>query len=579
MGDHTGSSYGVFGVSDMVYEINKENISSKQLERTDSVRSSKSVKSVASPPPKKHDKDQKSKMGPIWPKKQETPVRKWEMTPMSKENEMDTEQAHEKGMEIAEDLRLANMLVVTLKRENDQLRHINKTQIENNSQTIKHLQSEHLRAIKVFDGEHNKALQEISRLTKETQLMKAREQVLTATLEDSAENQEEECIMDVKCKGKCRHIVEEDLRNKRLHQCPQCDNTFQNISSMDQHVKEFHTKYPNCPFCRMSFTNLKTLRKHIEEHHPDTTLQSAPTTEGLTAGPSTTPTELTEEEVSNSTPQDTRERGVAEGQRQEDEDDGGEVLQEETGVSQVEEEWHQEERHGNRFRCQTCGYTRNTRSQLNKHIRECHEENNDNSAAPQNGLTCQDCSYQTISRDQLIEHIERTHTQNISTFKCDICKLNFRSQKEINIHNRIIHKKSLKPCRNFPSGNCEYDDDCNFNHVILNQGDQICYKCGDVFGNTTLLIRHITNEHGEEPCKKFAANKCNFGDRCHFKHIISPAQYVHNNVQEPQAHEAPQVFYNPPTTGQHPMVGQQERMMHQMMTQLLTQMMTNINLK
>ena len=117
--------------------IVKENILSKQLERTDSVRSSKSVKSVASPPPKKHDKDPKSKMGPIWPKKQETPIRKWEMTPMSKENEMDTDQAHEKGMEIAEDLRLAKMLVVTLKRENDQLRHINKTQIENNSQTKK----------------------------------------------------------------------------------------------------------------------------------------------------------------------------------------------------------------------------------------------------------------------------------------------------------------------------------------------------------------------------------------------------------------------------------------------------------
>ena len=89
-------------------------------------------------------------------------------------------------------------------------------------------------------------------------------------------------------------------------------------------------------------------------------------------------------------------------------------------------------------------------------------------------FTCEDCSYQTISRDQLIEHKEKTHTHNFQIFKCDMCKIDSRSQKEVNVHNKNKHNKSFKPCRNFPSNRCECDTECAFYHVTLNQGEHIC---------------------------------------------------------------------------------------------------------
>ena len=49
---------------------------------------------------------------------------------------------------------------------------------------------------------------------------------------------------------------------------------------------------------------------------------------------------------------------------------------------------------------------------------------------------------------------------------------------------------------------------------------------------------HISSEHGDEPCKKFAANKCTFGNRCLFKHIIKPVNLVPQQQRD---------FYERPT--------------------------------
>ena len=101
----------------------KENNPCKQIIRTDS------VKSATSPPPKKHEKDSNPKENT---KKLKTPSKKLGETAPPQDNEMDTEKAPtrpENHMEVEEDLRLAKLHIVTLKRENEHLRHINKTQI------------------------------------------------------------------------------------------------------------------------------------------------------------------------------------------------------------------------------------------------------------------------------------------------------------------------------------------------------------------------------------------------------------------------------------------------------------------
>ena len=230
------------------------------------------------------------------------------------------------------------------------------------------------------------------------------------------------------------------------------------------------------------------------------------------------------------------------------------------------------QRIGSRFECPICGLTRNNKNQIEKHM-HIHDEEEEDS-----GYTCRECSYQTSNKDQLIEHIERAHTQNTkSLFKCDMCKINFKSQRDINVHDVNKHKKSYKPCRNFSMNNrCEFDSECNFQHIKLKQGDHICYKCGDIFSNKTLLIKHISSEHGEEPCRRFAENKCTFGYRCHFKHVMTPAQNVAIGLQNQPSQEAPSVFSQPPTTGKALMVGQEK--MYQLMNQFLSLVMSNMSL-
>ena len=237
---------------------------------------------------------------------------------------------------------------------------------------------------------------------------------------------------------------------------------------------------------------------------------------------------------------------------------------------QVEDTLGAWERVGSRYECPICGYTRNTKSQIQKHMDTHDEEEED--------IRCQECPYQTNNKDQLMEHIKRTHTKNNhATFKCNMCDLNFRNQREVNTHNKNIHRKSYKPCRNFPTNNCEYDSECHFDHIILNQGEHVCYKCGEVSKNKTLLMKHISIEHGEEICKKFLDNKCQFGNKCMFKHPITHEQNVVNNLHQNSTEQTSPVFSNPPSSGhQTLMVGEQK--MYEMMNHMMSQMMKSLNL-
>ena len=179
-----------------------------------------------------------------------------------------------------------------------------------------------------------------------------------------------------------------------------------------------------------------------------------------------------------------------------------------------------------RFECPICGLTKTTEIQIEAHMNRHDKEEEE-------GIyTCEICDYQTKNIDQLVEHVEKTHKQvNQRNLSCDQCKLKFRNKLQINAHMKNKHGINYKPCKNFPS--CEYDSECNFYHVTLKQGEHICYKCGEVFNNKTLMLKHISSVHGEEPCQKFKANKCTFGDRCFYKHTTINAQNVTPNAQIP----------------------------------------------
>ena len=77
-------------------------------------------------------------------------------------------------------------------------------------------------------------------------------------------------------------------------------------------------------------------------------------------------------------------------------------------------------RQGARFQCKVCGYTRNTRHQLERHMHERYEENN----------------------DELFESNEDFQIH------CAMCNKLFRTKIELSHHMSADHK-SYKPCEYF----------------------------------------------------------------------------------------------------------------------------------
>ena len=148
-----------------------------------------------------------------------------------------------------------------------------------------------------------------------------------------------------------------------------------------------------------------------------------------------------------------RQELAQEGSRQEVAQEGSE--EKETEVDE-NEPWQQQGRH--RFECPICGLGRRTKCQVEQHM-NIHDKPEEDSQ-----FNCKDCQFQTMNRDQLYQHMEMIHKK----IECNLCNTFFNTRKNLNVHRHETHRKIYKPCRNFPSKNCEYDSECSFYHVILN---------------------------------------------------------------------------------------------------------------
>ena len=207
---------------------------------------------------------------------------------------------------------------------------------------------------------------------------------------------------------------------------------------------------------------------------------------------------------------------------------------------------------------------RKTRGQIEQHM-STHDKQEEDSQ-----FNCRDCQYQTMNRDQLYQHMDTVHKK----IECNLCNTIFKSRKDLNTHSKETHNKNFEPCRNFPN-NCEYDSECHFDHIILNQGEHVCFKREDVFKNKTLMLNHIKSDHGQEICKRFQENKCTFGERCFYRHILN-ARNVRTS-QEPSVSPTPhvttqQVFQQAPTSWSRVVGSQNNSDMLLNMNQLTRQM-------
>ena len=188
------------------------------------------------------------------------------------------------------------------------------------------------------------------------------------------------------------------------------------------------------------------------------------------------------------------------------------------------------------------------------------------------------------SNDEDMQNIEVNKSQYI----CRKCQQILNSNNELNRH--IINEhRSYKPCRNFATNSCEYEE-CRFNHDILTQGQSICYKCGDKFAKKSVLLNHLKNDHNE-PCLRFQEGRCTYGNRCVYKHTSTDVTNVKRTQLENRS-EGPHIeshsdFPYIPTTEKR-LVGTQmstEQLMLNMnnmitkMSQMMTRMEEILSLK
>ena len=73
-----------------------------------------------------------------------------------------------------------------------------------------------------------------------------------------------------------------------------------------------------------------------------------------------------------------------------------------------------------------------------------------------------------------------------------MCSKHFRTKREMSHHMSADHK-SYKICDYFKEGKCDVDGECRYNHEVLEQGQEICFKCGKKFKSKRDLRRHMKN--------------------------------------------------------------------------------------
>jgi len=182
------------------------------------------------------------------------------------------------------------------------------------------------------------------------------------------------------------------------------------------------------------------------------------------------------------------------------------------------------------FSCTLCKDKFSDHSELLKHRKEKHPSN----IACKHGNQCNDQNLCRFKHEEEMEVVEVAAGEvipgeeqmevepQVSSEKCNQCDMKFNTKKDLRKHIGENHK-TFQPCRSFPNGNCEFDGDCRFNHVILGANEHICFKCGHLTTSKTLLMRHV-REHNI-PCAKYKKRECRFSSSsCIFSHEVEPQE-------------------------------------------------------
>ena len=185
------------------------------------------------------------------------------------------------------------------------------------------------------------------------------------------------------------------------------------------------------------------------------------------------------------------------------------------------------------YQCDMCPYVAETFNDSQTHIDTHHQVTN---------ISCDKGELISKSNGEINISSEIYHSRN-KAFKCNKCDMCFKDVETLNNHKQNMHK-SFKPGRNYNNGSCSYGIYCLFSHNQIQEGQFVCYVCGDTFTEKVKLMTHRKNVYNNlGVCKKFQTNSCTFSaESCWWEHNPSTSIPVktHNQVfQWPSDNMAP----------------------------------------
>ena len=184
---------------------------------------------------------------------------------------------------------------------------------------------------------------------------------------------------------------------------------------------------------------------------------------------------------------------------------------------------------------------------------------------------CNNCLDQFDTLEELKVHVDANHKDK-SQNQCKFCELKFQTKNDLRNHVTETHK-TFKPCNKYAINNCEYDDECRYQHITLRENQEICFKCGEIFSNKTEMMKHVKGKHGEIPCTRFSDGHCEYGSKCLFKHVMKTTNQATHQVFRT-------VPLNPGSRQWQPNQPQpNQQQMIEMMTKLIPEMMSQIMIK
>ena len=77
----------------------------------------------------------------------------------------------------------------------------------------------------------------------------------------------------------------------------------------------------------------------------------------------------------------------------------------------------------------------------------------------------------------------------------------------------------FQPLWKIENSSLEYEENCLFNHELIDENTYLCYECGEKFNTLSDLMVHRKQTHRMINCKKFLKNNCSFtSDKCWYTH-------------------------------------------------------------